>query len=90
MKFKAELVKEEGLRENLQVNLKDTSMEQKTKQQLTKATKEISNNIVNEKDKLAAFLKKKNFKVEAVKKILEEALVVLQNAKKHRLSTLRP
>ena len=59
-------------------------MEQKTKQQLTKATKEISNSIVNEKDKLAAFLKKKNFKVEAVKKILEEALVVWQNAKKHR------
>ena len=51
---------------------------------MTKATKEISNSIVNEKDKLAAFLKKKNFKVEAVKKILEEALVVLQNAKKHR------
>lgn len=89
MKFKAEMVKEEGLHENLQVNLKDTSMEQKTKQQLTKATKDISKSIVNEKDKLAAFLKKKSFKVEAVKKILEEALVVLQNAKKHRVSTLK-
>ena len=64
MKFKAEMVKEEGLFENLLLNIKDACMEQKTKKELTKSTNNLLTSIQGEKNKLQNSMKQSKLKVE--------------------------
>ena len=70
------------------MNSKDAFMLQKEKKNLAKATIDIVKSSLDQKENSAAFLGK-GLQVEAVKKIVEEVLKVLQDAKKHKVSTLQ-
>ena len=87
MKFKADMVKDEGLYENVMLALKDASMEQKAKKDLVKSTKGLQNSLQEQNGEASEIIKHAKFTVENVKRLLEGALIVLQKVRKHRVST---